>query len=309
MELLSALPDRMTGCTLCTSLVIVLSLLASGCAPPAPPGAFSAQSGEPAPADAGLDRSGALEWLPNRSGTWLHWSEVSTCVEIVRSIEQINRSLYLVEVEEAPHGGLQERWRTCEIELTPVIGQQARVPDILRESSAPLPAEGAMIIGNGEALSYLSGPVIELWGVELARPVSEPFVTEVDDPRLIDSDGDGAPAATLLVGSSCELQLAQRRVTAYQGDFVGPDRIEGRALSVTEQLVIDANETLCKTRYRLRSQPAQSQFVRLRVDGAGGALNLDQDQNGEISCAEVGGLMGELFPPRPVDDQSCNADP
>ena len=177
MEFLNALSSRVAGCAPHTALVVVLSLLVAGCAPPAPPGVFSAQSGEPAPADAGLDRGGALEWLPNRSGTWLHWSEVSTCVEIVRSIEQINRSLYLVEIEEAPHGGLQERWRTCEIELTPVIGQQARVPDILRESSAPLPAEGAMIIGHGEALNYLSGPVIELWGVELERPVSEPFIT------------------------------------------------------------------------------------------------------------------------------------
>ncbi|MEE2643873.1 MAG: hypothetical protein VYD19_02960 [Myxococcota bacterium] len=290
-------------------MLSIVPLFLSACDPSPPTSPFSAQQVQRRDLGFAADAGAELNWLPTLDGTWLHYSEVSTCVEIARSLEQINSSLYLVEVSDRPHGGLSERWTLCEVSLTPVLGQRARVPDALRESLSPLINERGLRIGDEEKAEYLSGPIVELWGARFDEPVSEAFVTGEDDPRIFDSDDDGERAATLLVGDACEVQLVQRRITQYQGLFSTPVVFVGGAWSVTEQLILEATQPLCETRYRLRSHPEGSRFIRRRVDGAGGALNLDKDGDGSISCEEVQGSLELLFQPREVDDLSCNVTP
>ena len=80
-------------------------------------------------------------------------------------------------------------------------------------------------------------------------------------------------------------------------------------LRLTEQLVADASQAICKTPYQTRSNPSGSRFTRLRVDGRGGALNLDFDENGTVTCAEVlsrrEALLESNFEILEVDDGSC----
>lgn len=243
--------------------------------------------------------------LPTLDGVWLHLSEVSTCVDLGNSIEQLNRSLYLVRSEQGSNGALVERWEACEIELTPVISIQAQVPEALRESVYPIETYAAQTVGVGLGRRYSSGALVELWGLSLEQPASEPFPTEPSDERISDLDADGNPGATLLIGSACEAYLVQRRVTHFVGEQVAFGRLEGAALSSTEQLIIDASSPICKTPYQTRSHPARSRWSRVRIDGEGGALNYDQDGDGEISCDEVSAARAELFELFTPDDGTC----
>jgi len=247
----------------------------------------------------------ALTPLPSLDGTWLHLSEVSTCVDLGSSIEQLNRTLYLVHSEQRAHGALVERWEACEIELTPVISIQASVPEALRASVYPLETDMGQTVGVGLERRYSSGALVELWGVRLERPASDPFPTAPDDERILDLDADGHPGATLLVGSACEAYLAQRRVTHFVGQQVAFGRLEGEALSSTEQLIVDASSPICKTPYQTRSHPARSRWTRVRVDGASGAPSYDLNEDGEVSCDEVRSARADLFELLTPDDSSC----
>jgi len=293
------------------AMILTLSVMACE-APSAPESAFSDQA-QPSGAEAGAEEPAqgggpALEELtplPRLDGQWLHLSEVSTCVDLGSSIEQLNRSLYLVSVTQRPNGGLIERWEACEIELTPVISIQASVPEALRASVYPIELHQGQATGLGLERRYSSGALVELWGLSLEEPVTEPFPTEPSDERIFDSDADGQPGATLMIGSACEAYLAQRRVTHFMGAQVGFGRLEGEAISSTEQLIIDASSPICKTPYQTRDNPARSRWVRVRVDGQGGAYDLDLDGDGTLRCDELASARAELFELLEPDDERC----
>ena len=109
----------------------VISLLSTSIAcmsceaPSVPQGYFEPQTTEEVSAGTNNEpRAGAtamLSYQESLNGYWAHYSQVSTCVAIGSSLEQINRSFYLVRVEQSPHGALQETWEACQIDLTPVI--------------------------------------------------------------------------------------------------------------------------------------------------------------------------------------------
>jgi hypothetical protein len=283
----------------------------AGCTSPQPPKSEYPSREVPEERDPSdpLLTEGERVYLPTLNGQWLHYSQISTCVEIGSSLEQLNRSLYLVSVEQLEHGGLIESWRACDIDLTPVLTVQARVTQSVKDSVYPIVSDRGQTAGLYAEQVYLSGPIAELWGVNMDHSSIDPFPTEASDPRIFDSDGDGNPGVTLLVGSACEAYIIQRRLSQYAGHFVQPDRIEGEAISVTEQLVADASQAICKTPYQTRSNPSGSRFTRLRVDGRGGAINLDLDEDGTVTCAEVVSrrevLLESSFEVLEVDDASC----
>ena len=303
------------------SLTLFLSILAvssAGCdTPDAPPSAFEPQrintggdtsGGESASSGAQLTL-GELSYQESLEGMWVHYSQVSTCVDIGSSLEQFNRSLYLVELNELPHGGIIETWEACEIDLTPVITVQARVPERLRASVYPLETRSGQVSGAPPEQFYVSGPLIELWGVSMDDPRVDPMPVDADDERISDTDGDGQVGVTLSLGDACEAYMIQRRQSSYTGSLTAPHLIEGEILSVTEQLILDASAPLCKTSYQTRSHPERSIFTRVRVDGRAGSFNLDADQDGTVSCDEVlaarNVLFDQIFELREVDDSSC----
>ena len=104
------------------SLLSLSSIASISCnAASAPQGYFEPQTLEEVSAGTNNDpQAGAGNAKLSRSidGYWAHYSEVSTCVAIGSSLEQINRSFYLVKVEQSLHGALQETWEACQIDLT-----------------------------------------------------------------------------------------------------------------------------------------------------------------------------------------------
>ncbi len=301
------------------SLYILFYLLIIGhsaCeAPPVPQGYFQTQSVDEIEAGTQLaesagDTPNMSRYLESLDGYWLHYSQVSTCVDIGSSLEQINRSLYLVKVIQSDHGGLEETWEACQIDLTPVISVQARVPDALRQSVYPLTTQQGILVGTPPKPSYSSGPMAEIWGIRFEQNLLDPMPTEPDDERIFDMDNDGEIGVTLYIGDTCLAYMTQRRVSHYQGEMVAPDEIQGQALSVTEQYIIDASAPICKTAYQTRSNPQRSHFNRIRVDGLGGALDFDQNQDGNIDCEEVLSQRQRLFPSRlqvmEVDHEACS---
>lgn len=290
---------------------ILISLCLLSCeAPEAPDSQFSAQKIEETDIAAMTelavgDNRDSIPPLATLDGTWVHLSEVSTCVDLGNSIEQINRSLYLVQSEQQSNGALIEHWEACEIELTPIITIQASVPEALRQSVYPIETHNAQSSGVGLSRRYSSGPLVELWGLTMEEATTDPFPTEADDQRILDLDADGYPGVTLFIGGACEAYLAQRRVTHFIGRQVAFGRLEGEALSNTEQLIIDASSPICKTPYQTRSNPERNRWVRERVDGVGGARNYDLNADGVVSCDEIRLATSELFEVMTPDDQTC----
>ena len=310
-----ARPHAHSPSVLTTSL---LALWLSACHAPEPPeSAFSPQEsastngGETAGGEQLSAGAEAQEptYQERFNGTWAHYSQISTCVDIGSSLEQLNRSLYRVKVEELEHGGMIEEWEACEIDLTPVISVRAQVPEALRQSVYPMETRRGQVVGAPPLRHYMSGPMVELWGVRMDEPSVDPMPADAADDRIYDMDEDGEPAVTLKLGDTCQAYMVQRRVNSYYGALIEPGLIEGEALSVTEQLIIDASSPLCKTSYQTRSHPSRSHFRRARVDGTGGSLNLDQDGDGDVTCAEL--MMGrdllfsQHFETQEVDDESC----
>ena len=305
---------------LISSTMIYLSLIIGGislsaCEAPAPPSSafapIDSNAGEEVvegSSDAGDERR-ELTYQETLDGFWAHYSQVSTCVDIGSSLEQLNRTLYRVKLIQQSHGGMTEEWEACEVDLTPVIGVRARVPEALRKSIYPITTKAGQVVGAPPDQRYVSGPLVELWGVVMDEPTLDPMPVDEEDERIEDTDEDGHAGATLQIGDTCEAFMAQRGQAIFTGVLTAPDVVEGDALSVTEQFIIDASSPLCKTAYQTRSHPRRSSFKRVRIDGRGGSLDLDLDGDGEVTCAEL--LMGrdslfeQYFEVQEVDDVSC----
>ena len=314
--------------------VVAGLVLGSACVPePDGSGLFDAQ--QVGLVDAGGDGSGSpgevnAEVVLELDGTWLHYHQMSTCVDVGQgSFELVNRTLYIVESTESgdDFGTLRESWTACDIELSPVLGLTPRVPPGQYAFGYPFETEQGLVTATAVGGRYASGAVAELWGLTMDAPVSEPMpsladctrvsgdpaAVSCDDPRVIDMDQDGLPGITLTFNDGvCQAFVVQRTTNYFQGEFVRPDRIVGNpagpyggAVGYTGQVILDATTTLCTTTYSTRSNDAYSGWARQRIDGQGGALNLDADGDGVIRCDEVVDIAPSLFNRRPSDDDLC----
>ena len=261
-----------------------------------------------------LTRETGAEKVDLVDGIWLHYSQLATCVDVgSQSFDNLNRTLYIVDVTQDEFGIAEETWLGCDVVLSPVLNL---VPALRRENLEviyPVVTEGGLAATTTIGAGYASPPVAELWGLELENPLTDALPVSAEDDRIIDSDDDGNPGATLVFGTNiCEAFVTQRTSAIYSGRFVTFDRIEGIAVSTTEQFVIDASTSFCRTRYMTRPNDERSTFARQRIDGQGGSLNLDTDRDGTITCEDL--LAGEpsyevlieaLFDFLPLDDDVC----
>lgn len=317
----------------------LLLLAACSQAPDAPSTPFAAQTGSgdtdtttdtgadtggSGQADTGADTDGSADFTPEYqtsiNGTWLHLSQVSTCVYFLRFFEQYVKSLYIVHTEQDSFGVVTEHWEGCANDLTPVLNVQPSTTPAILATSHQLDTTGLFdgtnsgdffgtsrsprIIRNGDG--YASGPLVELWGVQMDDPLRDPFPTSADDPRITDTDGDGKTAVTLPFSSGCEAYLAQRTTSYHQGKFIASDRMKGTTVSSSKQLIIDATEPLCKAGYEVNSNPGRSFWERVRIDGEGGARNADLDNDGTITCDEAKQVAADIFKVIAVDNECCD---
>ena len=251
-----------------------------------------------------LTRETGAEQVEVADGTWIHYSQLGSCVDIgSQSFDNLNRTLYLVDVVQDDFGVIEETWRGCDVELSPVLNL---VPALRRENLDtiyPVVTAGGLVDNTTLEGGYASAPVAELWGVDLDDPVNDILPVSGDDDRIIDSDGDGNPGATLVFGTDiCEAFVTQRTSTIYSGSYETFDRIEGTVISASSQFVIDASTAFCRTGYINRPNSPRGTFARQRVDGQGGSLDLDTDGDDLVTCDEI---ISALFDRLILDDEVC----
>jgi hypothetical protein len=275
-------------------------------------------------ADATPDTEGSADFTPEfqstLGGTWLHLSQVSSCVYFTNYSEQYSKTIYVVRTEQDGFGVLTERWEGCSNSLTPVYNVQPNVTPAILETSHRFTTTGlfdgtssADFFGtsrvprlNRVGDGYASGPLVELWGVQMDDPLRDAFPTDIADPRISDTDGDGNPAVTLKFSTGCDAYLAQRTSSYHQGNMIASDRMKGRTISATRQLVVDATAILCKAGYELTANPGRSGWERVRIDGEGGARNADLNSDGNITCEEALTISDNLFSIVPLDNECCD---
>ncbi len=298
----------------CSPLLGALALGATACGPGTPPaGAFpDIVADASTPSDAGADGVSPDAQEPELvgDGTWLLWAETSSCVGIGRlGLQGLTEALGLVELTYEPGGVLRHAFRKCHVQQTPILGMATTIPDAVSQSVPERSYVGlvdSLAVGSG----YQTQLDVELWGVHLTDPKNEVLPTDPSDPRVYDQDGDGHPGVSLVLGdNTCQMYVVQRGLMKWNGQVVSPTRIEGGGSSTSQQVVLASTGGFCATSYDTWFPPDDARFALVRVDGKHGAMNLDTDGNGEVSCDEAEAYGVDAFGPRQPDNEVCAAGP
>ncbi len=238
------------------------------------------------------------------AGTWLAVHEASSCVLIE---EQVTWASYIVEIEEDARV-LTERRTQCEIALSPVLGLQVTIPDAVIESIEMIEVDKGFVSSFGTGGAYSSATELSLWGLDLDEPLAGEVPDDPADRAVVDSDGDGNPGVTFAAGRTCERWVAQRTIVRYEGTLTAPNQIDGSSVTVTDSNVIGSSQPLCGVAPRIRPNDAFSRFRMVRVDGAGGAPDLDTDGDGRVTCAETSSAVALVLERREPDRANCPTD-
>lgn len=132
------------------------------------------------------------------------------------------------------------------------------VPDLAIASFDP-PTRMGRLVYSDDGWRLEQDWHIEIRGAVLEEPETDELPTSVEDPRIIDSDGDGAPGFTIPVlalgiigGDTYVVQRLRYRVI---GTSVGEDRIEGPLDWTSEQNVVGATDGFLMTGFEQWHDP------------------------------------------------------
>ena len=244
------------------------------------------------------------------AGTWMLIHERSSCVETLKTQEQITRAIYRVEIE-ADGDFLEESRRLCDISLTPVLDQEISISNEVLASIEYVDVDDGFVSSIRPGGSYTSSTEVAFWGVDPEK---------LDDPRtsalpeeakkgtaVYDADEDGHPAVTYdLQGGRCERYNGQRQIIRYRGQFTRPNQIDGVSTGHTDIVVYGASESVCGIAPTIRSNDDDSRFRMYRIDSKGGAFDADENGDGGISCKEIRKIpTDEIYEPRTPDHSNC----
>lgn len=245
---------------------------------------------------------GQGEGAGTMSGTWLLLHERSTCL---LGQEQLTHATYLIDIVQEG-SMLAETRRLCATELSEVLGMKIHIPAATLASIEFIDQDFGMVSSLRVGGSYLSSSELGLWGLNLDNPATDPIPPSPDDERVVDTDQDGKPAVTFMVGADCERYQAQRQVMRYHGNFTTPNQIDGQSAGITDLVVYGGSNNFCTIAPPVESNDASSRFRMVRVDGKGGAVHADRDGDGAITCAEAIALAPFVMQTRESDAARCD---
>lgn len=291
-----------------TIAALLLALLTVGCSVERGESTFEAQTFPDAAAhpDLGPTESdlgpGEGPGAGTMSGTWLLEHEASTCVVID---EQITWGHYLIDIEQNGRI-LTETRRECALELSAVFGLETVASSETIASLRFIDVDNGMVSSVKPGGTYSSSTELGLWGVDLDNPLTDEVPSDPEDPAVIDADNDGNPGITFgVVGSDCERYVAHRQVIRYRGTLVQPNDVEGTSTTVTDSVVVGSSEPLCGVDPVITPNDQLSRFRMVRIDGLGGAIDVDADGDGTVSCDEAAPLFDTLFERRTPSAENC----
>lgn len=238
------------------------------------------------------------------TGTWAMFSEMVSCVDFVGT--QSNVTLTTARVELTQDGlQIHEARSTCKIESSVMFGLLTVIPQAVLDAVNPYYVD-SFVLGQYEGAGYATEAELRIWGVHLADPY-EDLPVSADDPRVFDADNDGLPGVTITFdGGFCEMYVIQRSINFYNGVVVSPQEITGTLVSLTKQNVLDASTSMCAVGYVTRPYNELNRFRLVRVDGVNGSPDLDLDDDGTVSCAEILQYKELLFTMSEPGDEICD---
>jgi hypothetical protein len=235
--------------------------------------------------------------LDNPVGQWALFVEDRKCMSAIGAvIESVIWSWYLVDLIEVGEAGegqiLRKRVRLCEQQLSPLVGGlRTFVPEAVVDSVPTLDMSG-FLLGPNPGDDYLGAEFVAYWGMQDIGIEAE-VPTEIDDPRLVDQDGDGHPGVSFITANSlgepiCDVRVAQRTRIRLDGKVDSAIRLSGSVWGRLNQSVLLSSSPLCATDTRFAPSPSPSRFIMLRIDGRqGAAIDVDLDESGAIDCTEL----------------------
>lgn len=197
---------------------------------------------------------------------------------------------------------LQQKTTLCAFKLPKVEGLATLIiPPELQALMATKHVESSGEFLTSESLigaGYAPPPSLLVVGAKLADPAQGKLPTKDDLSTAFDEDQDGNPGVTLLASVvTCgenkleKLFVALRTGVKLSGKVITPDRIDGKAEVDLDQSVIGFSNDCLTTAAQINIlvEPG-SPFRALRVGDAE-----DVDDNGNVSCPEIGVNAGKLF--------------
>lgn len=158
---------------------------------------------------------------------------------------------------------------TCGVRTDPVFGAEtvytkAFIDGIEQRKRV------AVVTGEGSARRFHAGPYAQAFGVQLDNPLTDPLPNTPDDPRIVDSDGDGKPGTTVVIRHSLfrgEVYIAQRSVARLVGKVLDDGSVRGIILTGPEMYKIGANNRFLRGETPQRQNPdsKESPFVMVPV--------------------------------------------
>jgi hypothetical protein len=255
-------------------------------------------------ADTGTSIDGGIGQGPGAgtmTGTWLLYHERSTCV--LRQ-EQLTHATYVVELEQ-DGATVTETRRLCDTQLSEILGMQLEIPDVVLENIEFVSVDRGVVSTLRVGGTYVSATEVALWGLDLDEPTTEAIPSEPQDPRVVDSDGDGNPGVTFEVGSDCRRYQGQRQIIKYRGSFTAPNQIDGQSTGVTDVVALGGSKDFCAIAPPVESNDPHSRFRMVRVDGRGGSFDADTDGDGQVSCEEALAVAPLVMDDRESENANC----
>jgi hypothetical protein len=191
-------------------------------------------------------------------------------VPMMGAQRSVTRSLLLVEVERRA-GRLVQRQRVCDVDInSPRL--RMTVPTAFVRALAPreYPAD---VRGDAPDRSYTADSGVDHVGYD-PRLTGGTLPRDARSPGVVDSDGDGAPGATVVahfpVVGQVRFFVAQRAHVVLHGRRTSDDRVEGDVeVLLLEQRTLGASNRMFARTLPLRPDPANSRFTMVRTDAVG----------------------------------------
>jgi hypothetical protein len=278
-----------------------LLVFLTACTPSLTSSPFPAQVAD---ASAGGDASAGSDstsGLGNLTGTWVLAADFSTCVDLGDMTETRARTLTKVTIIQNGQR-LHEKREVCSIFSTPLLGLATVAPTETLKAVGTIAVESA-VFGDGPGQGYQSGVDVQLFGIKMLDALTEPMATGPDDPRVLDSDGDGHPGATFKLGNVCDLYIVQRSLSSATLVRGKDGSFDGTGVRSNEQVVVGATSGLCQAGATTKVNNFSNKVRMVRVDGQG--LKLDADGDGQVSCAEILANEAKVVTWLDPDDSRC----